>query len=1575
MDIAELNLAIRSDGVVVARDRLKEMGREAGNAGRSVSNLEGALRKISGLVAGAFTTAAIVAFTRDLTRTVAEMESLQRSFQAITGSASQAAATMQYLSRFSQQLGLDLRSTAEAYKILAASAKGTTMEGDQIKMVFESIARASAALGLSAEDTKGVMLALGQMLSKGTVQAEELRGQLGERMPGAFQAAARAMGVTTAELGKMLEKGEVIAADFLPKFAAEMENVAKGAGELGTTLEASMNRASSAWTNFQTAIGDAGFAKLATAVMNKLAQELNNVAFGVRAVFNALNTPEQKIEYINRQIASVNGGSFQAERSKGWFARIDNFLSGGLRDQMLESEKQARIEVLNRRRQGLSNDLWMQLEGQGLATGETYISNANQKASDDIKAATLNLTKTGLDDWVAGAKGNKPEAAWRKYSVNVWKFQDEIGKLPAAARNNENVQALIARRFADLWSAYQGGLSGDKGGGSAAKAENRLGDIVDALGLRRDSTLARLGGDTFDSAVAKIEKDAISIRRQIAETAATAKASSADALEANKALAEWMDAEKATAYWAAWDKGTSKAVADMKTLAEVFGVGGFSAKLKEIESAGQKFTQQAKYGIISQEEASARLNILEAQRLKTLTDQATVTYSLQSEYAALAGHASDRYALEAKSYDAQVRLLEAADKSVFNAEEQVQLETKIAILKEKQADSAAKANLDVQKLVDRGLKDYANKTYDELVTKIQTAIPSAFDTLGEAVAGNFTDMITGAKSASQAFSDMGRTMQQALVRIVVEVGVLIAKMELLRMLGYDTAGSLNGVMSAGSGTASAGTSKSVGMGDSVMGYAKDAGSKYLTNKLGGGAMSAVDNFGFTSMGVGTLSNASFSGLAASDALITTAAGQTVAVPASEVASTLALNSGATVSGNATSLAGTQGAAVSGGVGSALGGVAGGIGLGFTAGNMIWSNGSGTVGSGLGATGGALIGMIGGPIGSLVGGLVGGLLGGGLSGSESTVTSKTGGSGITINMSVPGATGIMGYDEYRQTTSGAFGSSSTKHFKGYTTADPELTRAWNEGMLSATNTLESSLKRLDIGLEPLRDFSFPIMFDVNAENMSDAVYNISNAMAENAITAAGLKDEFEATAKEGEMFIDQIKRLSDAYSSVMMAAEVSGHSLELLSGSSSKIYQAGYASELIDRLGSADAVNSAFALMASHSGQTSQEMANTAMMAYGRQAGSAIAYLGDSSVNVSNFWSKYNAAASGPMSPDDFKKWSDAATAMDAFEKSYFASQNTRITYLQAENEVLAANAQVLEASVSLWQKLSDSVGKALEDIRFDKNLTSLTPFEVYSEKRTKFLNLSALAKSGDENAIEELSSFSKDFLEESRSYYGASEAYFADFGLVSDTLGATKTIADQQLSVAKAQLEAANVQIALNNQQIYEIQALQAGMVAGMDAIVAKMGAEGGAAGAAIGAANASQAASTASHAYMAPQDPGPDLSALWAAMMAPQTGSPPDWLSSVDNNGVDQRALGGIGSGLTWVGEYGPELVAFNRPGRVFSSRESVVDMAPVVEGLNAVARTAAAGAMATRDEVAALRAETKRQAKAIRRLASRGA
>lgn len=130
---------------------------------------------------------------------------------------------LQNLDKAADYFGQNLMIAKDGFGLLLAGAKGTKLVNQQIQDIYRGTATAMTVMNRSTEDQKGVMLAYSQILSKGTVQAEELRGQIGERIPGAFNIAARAMGVSNKELGKMMERGELMAEDFLPKFAKELE--------------------------------------------------------------------------------------------------------------------------------------------------------------------------------------------------------------------------------------------------------------------------------------------------------------------------------------------------------------------------------------------------------------------------------------------------------------------------------------------------------------------------------------------------------------------------------------------------------------------------------------------------------------------------------------------------------------------------------------------------------------------------------------------------------------------------------------------------------------------------------------------------------------------------------------------------------------------------------------------------------------------------------------------------------------------------------------------------------------------------------------------------------------------------------------------------------------------------------------------------------------------------------------------------------------------------------------------------------------------------------------------------------
>ncbi|MBD2018666.1 tape measure protein, partial [Leptolyngbya sp. FACHB-36] len=187
-----------------------------------------------------------------------KLNNLKTSLKFSSGGAAQGAADLTFVRKTVDDLGTPLGAAQQGFVKLSAATRGTTVEGQATKEVFTGLQQASTVLGLSADDTSGAILALSQSASKGKVQAEELRGQLGERIPGAFGIAARAMGVTEAALNGMLERGEVMSSEFLPKFARQLQTEFGGAAQSAAqNIQSSFNRLDGANQQLKESFGEA----------------------------------------------------------------------------------------------------------------------------------------------------------------------------------------------------------------------------------------------------------------------------------------------------------------------------------------------------------------------------------------------------------------------------------------------------------------------------------------------------------------------------------------------------------------------------------------------------------------------------------------------------------------------------------------------------------------------------------------------------------------------------------------------------------------------------------------------------------------------------------------------------------------------------------------------------------------------------------------------------------------------------------------------------------------------------------------------------------------------------------------------------------------------------------------------------------------------------------------------------------------------------------------------------------------------------------------------------------------------
>ncbi len=234
---------------------LQAMDQSVASRARGISasfgSIYASMAKVRSFVPGIFAGFGVMEVANQVISTSIAFERLHKSLQAIEGGVAPGAAEFEFIKSEANRLGLELFSTADAYKSLSAAAMGTNLQGEQTRRIFTSVAQAARVLGLSNEQVTGIFLALGQMISKGTVQAEELRGQLGERLPGAFQLAAKAMNMSTAELDKYMANGNLAATDFLPKFSKALDDrFGKEVPNSVSQTSAALNRLANAGNEF-----------------------------------------------------------------------------------------------------------------------------------------------------------------------------------------------------------------------------------------------------------------------------------------------------------------------------------------------------------------------------------------------------------------------------------------------------------------------------------------------------------------------------------------------------------------------------------------------------------------------------------------------------------------------------------------------------------------------------------------------------------------------------------------------------------------------------------------------------------------------------------------------------------------------------------------------------------------------------------------------------------------------------------------------------------------------------------------------------------------------------------------------------------------------------------------------------------------------------------------------------------------------------------------------------------------------------------------------------------------------------
>ena len=260
--------------IAALKNELKGVSPPAESAAGSIRGMGSSLLGLAGVTAGL---AGVAAGMKAIVDTTIQFQAVNKQLEYAVGSAKQAAIEFQFVKETANSLGLDLLGAAEGYAKLAAATKGTTLEGKATRDIFLGVSQAAATMGLSVADTNGVFLALSQIAGKGKVSMEELRGQLGERLPPAMKIAADSMGVTVQRLNQLVENG-LDAEEFLAAFGPALQKAfAADAAKNAETLQGRINQLRNEFKLFLNDLGEGGVASGAATIFKDLTDAVGQV--------------------------------------------------------------------------------------------------------------------------------------------------------------------------------------------------------------------------------------------------------------------------------------------------------------------------------------------------------------------------------------------------------------------------------------------------------------------------------------------------------------------------------------------------------------------------------------------------------------------------------------------------------------------------------------------------------------------------------------------------------------------------------------------------------------------------------------------------------------------------------------------------------------------------------------------------------------------------------------------------------------------------------------------------------------------------------------------------------------------------------------------------------------------------------------------------------------------------------------------------------------------------------------------------------------------------------------------------
>jgi len=405
-DIAALDARMRQAGVGATgfKSKLKGFAKGAGAiaAGGIFGGPEGAIGAGIGLSVGGPTGAAVgaaigaqVGMVRQQIAGLAEYSAalgLQRkALKLVIGDTNQFNKSQKFLLQTSRDLAIPQDVITRQFTSLTASVVGAGQSVSDAEKVFEAIAAGIRGTGGNLEDMKAAMRATSQVFSKGKVSAEELRQQLGERLPGAFTLFADSMNKTPAELDKALEQGKVTLEDFMgfadllfKKYGENAKILAQGPEAAGDRLQTAISELKDAIGKSILPVGAAlqkSFSEIVEAI-SKSDGALKTITITFKTLGVAVFATVELIRFTTRSLIDLT--SILGNLAMGNFKKAFEIAQKGIKETSEQAKKNYQT-IIGTYKPPKTTDEGAEGGAEGGTTTTTTTDGAGDKALNDIQ--------------------------------------------------------------------------------------------------------------------------------------------------------------------------------------------------------------------------------------------------------------------------------------------------------------------------------------------------------------------------------------------------------------------------------------------------------------------------------------------------------------------------------------------------------------------------------------------------------------------------------------------------------------------------------------------------------------------------------------------------------------------------------------------------------------------------------------------------------------------------------------------------------------------------------------------------------------------------------------------------------------------------------------------------------------------------------------------------------------------------------------------------------------------------------------------------------------------------------------